>query len=141
MVSYKQKFKVWNIKEKKWEENIFLDQSGNFYNSFKNILYPTSDRNVCINMNLTSSSIHVILFSTLLNDKNNNEIFQSDILRHYSAGNINDDDYIISRLENRFIMLSMHKPKILELTNDILNQYEKIGNVYSNPELLISNHL
>ena len=137
MISYSQKFKTWNIKEKKWETDIALDQTGHFYILHEDILYPTTDSYKFLFEDITKSENYVFLFSTLLTDRHNiEELYEADILRHYSAGDICEDDFCISRLDNRLVMLSMYKPRILELTKDNLSQYEKIGNMYSNLELL-----
>ncbi|MFA5174751.1 MAG: YopX family protein [Candidatus Pacearchaeota archaeon] len=137
MKSHLQKFKVWNINEKKWEKDIIMDQSGKFYKMFDTVLYPTSDNCKAIGEEISNAKGYVILFSTgYYNFKLFSAIYENDILRHYSADNVKDDDCYISYTSDGYELVSIHHTKRIKATEKLLLEYNVIGNVYSNPELL-----
>jgi len=137
MKSHIQKFKVWNTEEKRWEKDITMDQMGNFFETFDETLYPTSDNYKMIGKKVDYNSHYIILFSTgFLDYRNLIEIYENDILRHYSAGDIKEDDCYISYTANGYELVHIKSRRRTIVTETILLDYVVVGNVYSNPELL-----
>ena len=145
------KFKIWDIKEKKWYTPTFEAYKGRLHDlllSSKGDLLAQTIRGL-EHESLWPDRYDVVLFTGLL-DKNGCEIYEGDIisrLRHSEASNwaspmIHKKEFarIVKFEQGMFVGDDNSCP----LKNDvrhgsnIMPDYEVIGNIYENSEFLIN---
>lgn len=86
------------------------------------------------------ASDFILMQSTELKDKNDNEIFESDIVKYKSGCNTYTEEVAYDKNFAGFGVMDAYADIIFsfeELAEDIdLSSLEVIGNIYENPELL-----
>lgn len=108
-------------------------------------VYPFKDDTLLLSYDEISfdevpASDFIIMQSTELKDKNNNEIFEGDIVKYKSGCNTYTEEVVYDKNFAGF-GVRIAKTDIIftfwELTEDIdLISLEVVGNIYENPELL-----
>ncbi|WP_173214387.1 MULTISPECIES: YopX family protein [unclassified Streptococcus] len=134
------KFRVWDSVEKKFVEHFFITDNGLICNMEK----PTSDSKLLIPI---EKSELILMQSTGLKDKNGVEIFEGDVVSRNSGmpsvvkfGKwIYEEDFGY-KIKNIGFHLnsSCDDDEWFQAMDyeDIRKNYEVIGNIYENPELL-----
>lgn len=148
------KFRAWDSITKKFIEHFFITDNGLFCNMEK----PTSGYNSPIPI---EKSELILMQSTGLHDKNGKEIFEGDILKFndewadygyegYIEGSIEGINYVEIKREKTCFTFGKTKLPESSLIDLVENEhypfegllieasyeFEIIGNVYENPELL-----
>lgn len=123
------------IKFKAWDKVL-----NKFVGFYSNGLYMYENGQIYTgNMNVTSR--YILLQYVGLDDKNDKEIYEGDILEE----KYNDEVYNYyvewSKDEARFMLMPILQEKIYifgfgDYGKDDIHNYEVIGNIYENPELL-----
>ncbi|NIB76441.1 hypothetical protein E3V25_09780 [Streptococcus pseudopneumoniae] len=134
------KFRVWDSVEKKFVEHFFITDNGLICNMEK----PTSDSKLLIPI---EKSELILMQSTGLKDKNGVEIFEGDVVSRNSGmpsvvkfGKwIYEEDFGYKIKNIGFHLNSSYDDdewfQAMDY-EDIRKNYEVIGNIYENPELL-----
>lgn len=134
------KFRVWDSVEKKFVEHFFITDNGLICNMEK----PTSDSKLLIPI---EKSELILMQSTGLKDKNGVEIFEEDVVSRNSGmpsvvkfGKwIYEEDFGYKIKNIGFHLNSSYDDdewfQAMDY-EDIRKNYEVIGNIYENPELL-----
>lgn len=73
----------------------------------------------------------IVMMSTGLKDKNGKEIYESDIVR-----NSYDELYVVEWLDGSFVLTEFYNGGYDHYIIDSSTEYEVLGNIYENPELL-----
>ncbi|MBF9686633.1 MULTISPECIES: YopX family protein [Streptococcus] len=133
------KFRVWDSVEKKFVEHFFITDNGLICNMEK----PTSDSKLLIPI---EKSELILMQSTGLKDKNGVEIFEGDVVSRNSGmpsvvkfGKwIYEEDFGYKIKNIGFHLNSSYDDEWFQAMDyeDIRKNYEVIGNIYENPELL-----
>ncbi|KPL42938.1 hypothetical protein SPSSI3_03835 [Streptococcus pseudopneumoniae] len=134
------KFRVWDSVEKKFVEHFFITDNGLICNMEK----PTSDSKLLIPI---EKSELILMQSTGLKDKNGVEIFEGDVVSRNSGmpsvvkfGKwVYEEDFGYKIKNIGFHLNSSYDDdewfQAMDY-EDIRKNYEVIGNIYENPELL-----
>ncbi len=148
------KFRAWDNVEKKFVEHFFITDNGLICNMEK----PTSDYGIPIPFEKSELNL---MQSTGLKDKNGKEIFEGDVLKFndewneychegYVDGSVEGVNYVeVVKGEacfefgktrypesSLFIHMEDEHLSFAELVNDKDFEFEIIGNIYENQELL-----
>lgn len=127
------KFRCWCVNKNQWETGkVYLDNEGRIYDDFHRVKEET----------------HIINFWTGLKDKTGKLIYEGDILKFYAQSII--DAMAREPLKERIGVAVWNEeelkfdvsvdngknvvPNLCKKTDD--NNFEIIGNIYENPELL-----
>lgn len=122
------KFRVWCKNKNEWEkDSVIINESGVMFQLNNDKLSPCYPKT------------HIIMQSTGLKDINNKEIYESDIITYYSISGKNIGKIIYREETASFHLKTLRSEQGLigsSLRNDEKNNYEIIGNIYENLELL-----
>jgi hypothetical protein len=113
------KFRVWNQHGKRWRENVTLHQDGTFWNG-----------GICLGD--TKEYSKNIQFSTGLEAKNGQTIFDGDIVE-YSLGKHYFQEVVVWNYQG-YRLETLNKQSCCPLVKGL--EYNIIGNIFENPELL-----
>jgi len=127
-MSREKKFKAWDKKEKKWfaEGNTFnLDYSGKY-----GVFLFDND-----NWDMDGKDLEWVEFVGE-NDKHGKEVFEGDVVQPYSSG-LKYDLAIIRYIDHSFCMAWPEDKHSMDCIWYF--DFEVVGNIYENPELLKEN--
>ena len=135
----KGKFRAWDKKNKKWidDTDIAINQKRDLFIRHEHQVEFTS-------MSLTKSANYELFFSTSFKDKDDNEIYEGDVVRRwYGCGrdDFNDIEVYMGNEFGDFIVRKTYIERKKEKTILFNERWESkdceiIGNVHNNPELL-----
>lgn len=147
-------FRAWDKLNKKWigKSNLeYLCVCGDIvvlvkYKHDKGIIVPESCRQLTWN---ETKKLTIMQFTGLL-DKNGKKIFEGDIIKHIKYEEIRGDiqfshgvfgaEWIHNKKFKSMVGGWGQKHNLKKLDDDTLNNFEVIGNVHQNPELLEAEH-
>lgn len=127
------KFRVWNKEIKIWEDNYCITKDGSV------LLSPS-----CYDPVITKTNDVVLMQYTGLKDKNEREIYEGDILtdhskRPTSMREVNGEVIFFEDYGGYAVAIysdDYRERYIYELRSIVAKEYEIVGNIYENPELL-----
>lgn len=121
------KFRVWNTTHKRWADKVSLDQDG----KFNTLYFGVSSR-----FNIVPQEETVIMFCTGLKDKNGKLIYEGHIVNYKFHNDEEGETYdlqdVVEWEDGAFFPIPQEKPS----DEGRMTDFEIIGNIYENPELL-----
>ena len=124
------KFRVWNKEEREFKENYLIDQKGNLVYEYSGNIYPSID---------TINNLK-IQYSTCCYDKNNQEIYEGDILIDSDKNLYQVIRDLIETGYGYFELPYIEGNELFKNTILLKEDFKVIGNIYNNPELIEQNN-
>lgn len=124
------KYRAWDSNNKKWIEHFYITQNG--------IIYNMEDNSELFHKPIPIEKSNLIVMQSInlfekIKDLNPKEIFENDIIHAYSENGTSFTG-IVTYIDNTFCLKNKNGNHNSLWTN--AENYEIIGNIFDNPELL-----